>query len=256
MPNRPDSPSGGSGRSYLDRKWRSRGPVGEQLQAQVVELTETMELCLGTRVLLTTGMIESADESALVDRCRKQDPQAFGRFVDAYQNRVYGFVKRMIANPDEAADVTQDVFIRAFQNFHRFDGRSAVRTWLFRIAHNLCIDRARKADRSFQESSLTQLTEDGDEVLDVPDARWEPEQIVLDDELATKVEQAIESMSEKLRAVLLLHDREDMPYEEIAQLLSVPVGTVKSRLFLARSHLQNALRNYLNKEVSKEWGTA
>ena len=93
-------------------------------------------------------------------------------------------------------------------------------------------------------------------MLDVPDARWEPEQIVLDDELATKVEQAIESMSEKLRAVLLLHDREDMPYEEIAQLLSVPVGTVKSRLFLARSHLQNALRNYLNKEVSKEWGTA
>lgn len=215
-----------------------------------------MELCIGTRVLTAPPTLESADEATLIERCRKQDPQAFGRFVDAYQNRVFGFVKRMIANPDEAADVTQDVFIRAFQNFHRFDGRSAVRTWLFRIAHNLCIDRVRKADRSVQESSLTALTDEGDEVIDVADSRWQPEQIVLDDELASRVEAAIESMSDKLRAVLLLHDKEDMPYEEIAKLLSVPVGTVKSRLFLARAHLQNALRNYLSKEGSKEWGTA
>ena len=73
--------------------------------------------------------------------------------------------------------------------------------------------------------------------------------MVLDDELMTVVEQAIMSMSEKLRSVLLLHDKEDMAYEEIASMLSLPVGTVKSRLFLARAHLQNALRRYTEAEA-------
>lgn len=153
----------------------------------------------------------------------------------------------MIPNGEEAADVTQEVFIRAFQNFARFDGRSSVRTWLFRIAHNLCIDRARRNQRTPHEVGLVDPVE-GEEI-DVADARWQPEQIVLDEELMTVVEDAIMSMSEKLRSVLLLHDREDMAYEEIASLLEVPVGTVKSRLFLARAHMQNALRKYMEAEA-------
>lgn len=194
-------------------------------------------------------MNDPAAESALIDRCRRQDPVAFGKFVDSYQNRVFGFVRRMVPNQEEAADVTQDVFIRAYQNFHRFDGRSSVRTWLFRIAYNLCIDRARKADRSLSETSLQFGTEDGEETIDVADSRWEPEQLMLDDELATVVEQGIASMSEKLRSVLLLHDKEDLPYEDIARMLDVPIGTVKSRLFLARAHLQSILGAYLNGEA-------
>jgi len=167
--------------------------------------------------------------------------------VDAYQNRVFGFVRRMVPNPDEAADVTQEVFIRAFQNFARFDGRSSVRTWLFRIAHNLCIDRARRNSRIPAEVGLVDPTE-GEEI-EVADHRWQPDQMVLDEELMTVVENAIMSMSEKLRSVLLLHDREDMAYEEIADMLSLPVGTVKSRLFLARSHLQAALKKYSEGET-------
>ncbi|AIE86952.1 sigma-70 family RNA polymerase sigma factor [Fimbriimonas ginsengisoli] len=186
-------------------------------------------------------------ERSLVDRCRKQDLEAFGKLVDAYQNRVFGFVRRMVPNPDEAADVTQEVFIRAFQNFARFDGRSSVRTWLFRIAHNLCIDRARKGHRAPVEVGLVDPTE-GEEI-EVSDSRWQPDQIALDEELMTVVESAIMSMSEKLRSVLLLHDREDMAYEEIADMLNLPVGTVKSRLFLARSHLQSALRKYSEEEA-------
>lgn len=188
---------------------------------------------------------EQVDE-AILARARRRDMEAFGKIVDAYQNRVYGFVRRMVTNPEEAADVTQEVFIRAFQSFERFDQRSSVRTWLFRIAHNLCIDRARKARRTPNEIGLVD-PEEGDEI-DVYDARWQPDRLVLDDELMEVVEAAIRSMSDKLRSVLLLHDREDMAYEEIAQLLDVPVGTVKSRLFLARAHLQNALRPYLGVE--------
>lgn len=188
---------------------------------------------------------DSATEEALVDRCRQRDVEAFGKVVDAYQHRVFGFVKRMVVNPDDAADVAQEVFVRAFQAFDRFDGRSTLRTWLFRIAHNLCIDRARKSDRSLLESSLDPAFDD-EGTMDIPDQRWDPELLVMNEELAQIVEKSIASMSEKLRSVLLLHDREDLAYEEIANALGVPVGTVKSRLFLARAHLQQALTPYLN----------
>lgn len=203
-----------------------------------------MELSIGAAsIRMKTN--DPATEQALVERCRRQDGEAFARIVDAYQNRVFGFVRRMVPNPEEAADVAQDVFIRAYQSFGRFDGRSSLRTWLFRIAYNLCVDRARKQKRSVDETSLDWAGED-DAAWDVPDARWDPETIVMDDEMQRVVESALASMSEKLRTVLLLHDKEDFAYEEIAQTLSLPIGTVKSRLFLARAHLQKAVGGYMN----------
>jgi RNA polymerase sigma-70 factor, ECF subfamily len=203
-----------------------------------------MELCISATRARVREFTEQAVEDALIDRCRRKDFEAFGKFVDAYQNRVFGFVRRMVPNPDEAADVTQEVFIRAFQNFHRFDGRSSVRTWLFRIAYHLCVDRARKNDRTPQHVGLVD-SEDG-ETIEISDTRWQPDQLVMDDELMAVVEEGIRTMSEKLRTVLLLHDKEDMAYEEIAQTLGVPVGTVKSRLFLARGHLQGVVQKYLS----------
>lgn len=208
----------------------------------------TMELCLGASILKRTQP-DPAVESALVERCKRQDAEAFGKLVDAYQNRVFGFVRRMIRDNDEAADITQEVFIRAYQAFTRFDGRSSLRTWLFRIAHNLCVDRVRKHDRTPQEFHLEATSED-DSPMDLSDSRWDPQHIVLDDELRRIVETAIAGMSDKLRSVLLLHDQEDMAYEEIAQALDLPIGTVKSRLFLARNHLQNTLTPYLKGEVA------
>lgn len=205
-----------------------------------------MELTLGAYRLSGAKPNDHAAEAALIERCKRQDVEAFGKLVDLYQNRVFGFVRRMVGNPEEAADVTQEVFIRAYQSFGRFDSRSSVRTWLFRIAHNLCIDRARKHDRTPTHVGLVD-SEDGEENIDVADDRWQPDQLLLDAEMTQLVETAIAGMSEKLRSVLILHDREDMPYDEIAKTLDVPVGTVKSRLFLARNHLQNALKDYLGR---------
>lgn len=203
-----------------------------------------MELCIGTALLTQRMQNDAASEAALIEKCRRQDYEAFGKFVDAYQSRVFGFVRRMVPNAEEAADVAQEVFIKAFQNFNRFDGRSSVRTWLFRIAYHLCVDRARKEDRTPDRVALVD-PEEG-EHIDVPDARWQPDQLAMDSELYAVVEDGVKSMSEKLRSVLLLHDREDLPYEEIAGMLNVPVGTVKSRLFLARAHLQNVVKAYLD----------
>jgi RNA polymerase sigma-70 factor (ECF subfamily) len=191
---------------------------------------------------------DTALEAALIDRCRKQDYEAFGKFVDAYQNRVFGFVRRMVNSQEDAADITQEVFIKAFQNIARFDARSSVRTWLFRIAYHLCVDRSRKVDRTPVHLALSGH-EEGEEI-ELADVRWQPDTIAMDSELYAAVDEGIKSMSEKLRSVLLLHDREDLPYDEIASLLKVPVGTVKSRLFLARAHLQGVIQAYLDTGVA------
>lgn len=219
----------------------------------LVNTYEKISLGMGMELAVRATTVRGADsramvnEDSLLQRCRQQDVEAFGQFVDLYQARVYGFVRRMLPSVEEAQDVTQEVFIRAYQNIHRFDGRSPVRTWLFRIAHNLCIDRARKSDRSI---SPVALDAENDDLADFSpaDDRWRPDQIVLTEELVAVVESAIGTMSEKLRSVLLLHDREEMPYEEIASLLDVPVGTVKSRLFLARAHVQKAVLPYMQNQ--------
>lgn len=177
----------------------------------------------------------------LVEQARTSDVEAFGRIIDVYNSRLYGFVLRMVRNEEEALDITQETFIRAFQSLKRFDGRSSLRTWLFRIAQNLCIDRARKIKRN---PTADTIDWSDDSHYAIEDGRDGPEQSMLHAELHQAVEQAIGELSEKLREVLLLHDGEGMGYDEIAKTLDVPVGTVKSRLFLARQSLQKKVGNY------------
>ena len=186
-------------------------------------------------------------ELSIIERCKKGDERAFGQFIDLYQARVFGFVKRMVTSAEEAEDISQEVFIRAFQNMNRFDSKCSIKTWIFRIAHNLCIDHARKSKRSVQKVGPTFNGEDSDEI-EISDESWEPEKLLIQSQLFEYVEEAISSMSEKLRAVLLLHDREDLAYDEIATMLGIPEGTVKSRLFLARNHLKLKLAPFIGYE--------
>lgn len=203
-----------------------------------------MSQLVGVRSLSAKKIQDAASERALVEQCRKQNYDAFGKIVDAYQSRVYGFVKRMLRNDEEALDVTQEVFIKAFQAMEGFDGRSSLRSWLFRIAYNLCVDRSRRAKRSVKTFSY-EPTEEAEEPMEFADQRWNPESTMLSEELYDIVNLAVETMSEKLRTVLLLHDKEDMGYDEIAQAIDIPVGTVKSRLFLARAHVQEYVGKYM-----------
>lgn len=205
-----------------------------------------MSRSLGVASLVPGKKIDAAAEQVLLEQVRRQDLDAFSKIVDAYQARIFGFVKRMVRSDEDAMDISQEVFVRAFQAVERFDGRSGLRTWLFRIAHNLCVDRARRAERAPSFVSL-EPSESEEGQRDFADARWNPEEVILREELREVVEEALASMSEKLRTVLLLHDKEDMGYEEISRTVDVPVGTVKSRLFLARAHLQQHVGRYLAK---------
>ena len=201
-----------------------------------------MSALFGAIRLANQERLDTSAEMALIEQCRRQNFEAFGKIVDAYQARVIGFVRRMVQSGEEAEDITQEVFIRAYQGMARFDGRSSLRTWLFRIAYNLCVDASRKKQRSTQDVSLD--SGDSVESMEFADGRWNPESLVLDEELMGVIERAIASMSEKLRTVLLLHDREELGYDELATMLDIPVGTVKSRLFLARAHMQKAVEEY------------
>ncbi len=201
-----------------------------------------MELALSPKAM--SGTPDDSLDALTLERCRRRDLEAFGAVVDAYQSRVFGFVRRMVPTGEDAEDVTQEVFLKAYRHFESFDGRCSIRTWLFRIAHNLCIDRARRRGRT---PELLSLSPDDDLApMEIADDRRSPEAGVLSGELASLVEAAIATMSDKLRSVLLLHDREEMAYDDIAGVLGIPVGTVKSRLFLARAHLQRSLRGYLD----------
>lgn len=198
----------------------------------------------GARLAHQPHSLDTAQEEALVHQCRRKDYEAFAKIVDAYQARVFGFLKRMVRDEEDALDMTQEVFIRAFQALDRFDGRASLRTWLFRIAHNLCVDRARKAKRALATVSLGEG--DDEATMASVDHSWNPESVAMTAELRDVLEQSLAGMSEKLRTVLLLHDREEMAYEEIATVLDIPVGTVKSRLFLARAQVRDHVRGYLN----------
>lgn len=180
---------------------------------------------------------------ALLQRCKTRDVEAFGLLVDRYQARILGYIRQMVPHREEAEDLAQEVFLRAFTNIHRFDGRASLATWFFKIANNLCIDRARHEKRKGETLSIER---DEEAVLqELTDERWNPEARAVAGEMEEIIEMAIRKLSEKLRSVLLLHDAEGLSYEEIAQVLRIPVGTVKSRLFLAREHLQEAIQQYL-----------
>lgn len=209
-----------------------------------------MSALAGVTRLQTNSRLDTASEQALIEQCRRRSLEGFGKIVDAYQGRVLGFVRRMHSNPEDALDITQEVFVRAFQGFSGFDGRSSLRTWLFRIAHNLCVDHSRRSSRA-PEMSRIEAQNDSDEPLEIADYRWSPEKRLLDAELRSVLESGVASMSEKLRSVLLLHDREEMAYEEIAGALGIPIGTVKSRLFLARAHLQSHVESYLKESSAR-----
>jgi RNA polymerase sigma-70 factor, ECF subfamily len=191
-------------------------------------------------------MLKRATESEF--ELRSSSTEDFGKIIDEYQKRLLGFVRRMVPTGEDAEDVTQEVFIRAFQNIDRFDRSGSMKTWLFRIAYNLCVDRSRKAGRSPQQVSM-QISSEIAEEYDVADTRWQPDTLLEDNEMRERIELAIANMSEKLRGVLILHDKEDLSYEEIAATMKIPVGTVKSRLFLARAQLQSAVKDLIGDSI-------
>lgn len=193
---------------------------------------------------------EDADSDlALVERALGDDIAAFEALVSRYQNRIIAYSVRMLHDNEDAEDVAQETFIKAYRSLDSFRGASSFSTWLYRIATNLCIDRARKRKRSPQQAYSLDEPFDNEESgggRELPDLSSEPSRGVERDELRRQVRETVAQMPEKLRAVLVMCDIQGMAYEQIAQALDCPIGTVKSRLFHARADLARRLRPYMS----------
>ncbi len=184
----------------------------------------------------------------LVERVQGGDTQSFETLVRRYQSRVYNQVCRMVRDREDAADLTQEVFLKVYGSLNRFRGQASFQTWLYRVTMNLCVDRHRRGQRAPQITASLDApmdTDDGEVDRDVADWNDNPEGDLLTVELKRKVREAVMQLSDKLRAVVVLHDLQGCSYEEIAAALDIPLGTVKSRLFNARAALRELLNEYV-----------
>ena len=179
-------------------------------------------------------------DAFLVEQCRAGDEEACEALVRQYQERVFALISRMTGDPDRVEDIAQEVFLKAFRSLKSFRGGSRFYTWLYRITVNTVLNTMRSQGRR-QETSLDAL--EGFEVQ--ANADMEPAEVTARLELARRVREAIDQLEEPYRVIVYLRELEDLSYEEIAEVVELPVGTVKSRLFRARQHLKGLLQDLL-----------
>ncbi len=184
-----------------------------------------------------------ARDRAWVEEARSGDARAFGRLVDAYQQRIYAIAFGIVRDRDEAWDVAQEAFVKAYQNLERFEDQSAFYTWLYRIAYNVSIDHVRERQRRARpaqqepEAVVERSVGAGVEAPDVTARRRE---------IAGVLRDAMSRLGEKHRAIIVLREVEGLGYDEMAEVLGISKGTVMSRLFHARQKLQALLQPYVD----------
>ncbi len=185
----------------------------------------------------------------VVRRVQAGDVAAFDRLVLKYRERVYGIVYNLTSNREDAADLTQDAFIKAFQSIHRFGGQSSFFTWLYRIAVNSTLSHLRKARlRSF--FSLDQLDADAPvakEIIDALTDKTGADRGSYVRELQEKLNDALQKLSTKHRTVVTLFEIDGLSHQEIAEVMDCSVGTVRSRLHYAKQLLQSELQPYIRR---------
>ncbi|HXZ99316.1 MAG TPA: sigma-70 family RNA polymerase sigma factor [Candidatus Binatia bacterium] len=177
------------------------------------------------------------DDEALLDRCRRGDRDAFTTLVIRYQDRLYTMALRLTGNPADAADVVQEAFTRAFRNVEGLRG-ATVRPWLFRVTMNCARDVHRQHSRRPAEA----LDDEEGRVIELPDPGLGPEATILQRERAAAVRDALLTLPHDFRVAVVLRDVNQLSYEEMAETLGVPLGTVKSRISRARALLLAQLR--------------
>ena len=183
------------------------------------------------------------DERHLIERCKSGDRDAFDKLVRCYEKRVYNLAYRLSGHYDDANDISVDTFIRVFQALRLFRGEANFSTWLFRIVTNVYLDR-RKRMRNKQHLSLEEYIEleESSVARQVEDTAPTPSMVAEEHERKEILQQAIDTLPDYQRAMVVLYHTEGLSYEEIAEVLSLPIGTVKSRLNRARLTLREKLK--------------
>ncbi len=185
------------------------------------------------KVLSQNALDEVSNESIIIERVREGDEVAFGKLINAYQRRIFHFIRGMVRNNEDAEDLTQEVFVKAFFNIRSLKSASSFKSWLFRIAYNLTLDNIRKkrpkvvdTEEHLHESYIDSSN---------------PKQELNRDHMRSHVKRCLDLMPEQQRNILVLCDLEGLSYQEISESLNIPFGTVQSRIFYARKKLRELL---------------
>ena len=187
------------------------------------------------------------EEKKIIKKAVAGSAEAFEQLVLQYQNPIYNLCLRITGNPEDAADMTQESFLKAWRNLESFHFEAAFSTWLYRLASNTCLDFLRSAKRR-RELSLTVEDESGEsQLLDLPDPAPTPEASLLTNEENARLGAAMEQLDPEQRRILTLRVVNDLSYTEIAAVLNIKEGTVKSRLARARESLRKKLLQTGNK---------
>lgn len=193
-----------------------------------------------------TAAQPDVSEFELVKRCQRGDTAAFDELVTRYRTRVFAMIYNMVHNEQDAWDLAQDSFVKAWKSINRFRGKSSFYTWVYRIVMNVTIDWLRRKQvkgAGMEFDDAVQLKEVDPASKTVPRGEPMPHQRLEGQEIRARIEQAIDQLSAEHRAVILMKEIEGMQYHEIAEALGCSIGTVMSRLFYARKKLQNSLRD-------------
>ena len=190
---------------------------------------------------------DAAQETALVHRARQGELAAYDDLVRCYQERIYATIYHMTSNHEDANDLAQDTFIKAFQALKSFKGGSSFYTWIYRIAVNKTINflKQRKNRTHISLNDLDFNAEHDPDLLSLVSDKTPRREAQLA-ELQQKLNEAMQKLSEPHRLVVTLHDVQGLAHEEIAKIMDCNTGTVRSRLFYARQQLQAILSDYLN----------
>ena len=198
------------------------------------------------------GKPMNIDDDRLIEQCRQGDSAAIERLVLKYQNRIYNVVLKICADPDDAAELTQETFVKVIENLGKFEGRSSFYTWAFRIAVNLtlnyCQRNAKLAVRSLdsEEGYYDQQATHALKELLSDDRSPDPAAMAQNKEVYEIAIKALSQLDEAQRTVIVLRDIEGMSYARIAEVLSIELGTVRSRLSRARTKLRDILEAILS----------
>ena len=175
-------------------------------------------------------------EKKIIEKVLGGDANAFEELVLRYEKTVYNLALRMVGDRDDAFDMTQEAFIKAYGSLSSFRGDSKFSVWIYRITTNVCLDFLRSKSRK-QQVSLTVSDDDEDAQLDIPDPSSDPEQQLMQKMSMQSVEEGLKTLPDKQRQILVMRELGGMSYAEIGKALSLEEGTVKSRIFRARKRL-------------------
>lgn len=191
----------------------------------------------------------SMDDVALWKAAQRGDMRAFEELVARHRDKVYARAFSMIRNEEDAIDLSQEAWVKAWQRLKQFQGDSSFLTWMTRIVINLCLDKLRKQKRERAESIESLEEESGGVERQMPTVTVNPTERLERSELRQRIDKALGQLSYEHRTVLILHEFEDLEYKEIAKRMQCSIGTVMSRLFYARRKMAVLMASYKREEL-------